>query len=413
MPVAAALALIACGTAFWHVPQMTSERLYLSLQEANQARLEAADFRLALWDGLLEISDLRLADPNCLTHDRIRVEHLRADLDPAALLRGRLAIRRLDVAGVRTHVQRAEPAAPIHGACGTPCLEYAPKLSEPYASEDGEPVQLERCLAHWPEIEQTIVRLGGLLEQLQSLDRFENRQVAPLSLAAIAQTDLTTLRHSRSSLGRRALRLSVASLRAESLDPAWMLGARATIHADQLSSHAAGRAEPVRFEIIAPSRATHLSGQYVPHQGHARWLVSLQTREIPVGNLLALASADQPMRLDGGQVSLTGTGWADASGFEMPLAIEAHDLSCQAQQRHDLAGIKAEHWAVGLTQLNQFAFDADCRGTWQRPRLHLDRQDIARRFRQDLTAAAQHELLAAMDTEPTQGAEFPISELAH
>lgn len=407
IPAAAALVLVASGTVFWHLPRMMSGELYLAMQAANQARLEAAEFRLALWDGLLDIRDLRLADPNCLTHDRVRVEQLRAVLDPEALLRGRLALMRLDVSGVRTHVERATPAEPTCDAADSSLPATVSKPLQQPAVVQEDSARPEAYLSNWPAIEQAIVRLGELLEPLQTLNRFEVSRGAPLSLASIAETDLATLRRIRSPLGRREPRISVATLRADAFDSAWRLGPRATFHAARLSSRPALGRESPRFEIVMPDRNARVSGEYASHQGRSRWRVALEARKIPAAELLASPSADQPLRIVRGQISLDGTGWADVSGFEMPLIIEAHALACQATNHAKLADIDAEHWAAGLERLNRFAFEANCQGAWRKPRLRLDGQQIARRFREDLANAAQHDLLAAMGVRPEPATGSP------
>ncbi|MBL9123801.1 MAG: hypothetical protein JNG90_09230, partial [Planctomycetaceae bacterium] len=182
LPAAAAVAATVAAIAFWQVPRLTSGRLYLAMQAANQARLEAGTFELALWNGRLEIHDLRLADPNCLTHDRLRVAQLRADIDPAALLRGCLAVKRLDVTGVRTQVERACAAAPLATACP---LEYAcdasTEMLAPLAMPQESP-GVEACLTHWSEVQAGLSRLGAALAQIQRLQEEHPQPALPLSL---------------------------------------------------------------------------------------------------------------------------------------------------------------------------------------------------------------------------------------
>lgn len=75
----------------WCVGGVLAERDLLGrLAEANGADVVADSVRLSLWTGQLEVNELRAADPRDLTRDRLRVARLRAQLEPASLLRGRL-----------------------------------------------------------------------------------------------------------------------------------------------------------------------------------------------------------------------------------------------------------------------------------------------------------------------------------
>lgn len=393
---ATALVLVTVAAVIWQAPQIARGRLYLAVQRANQARLEAGRFDLALWDGSLEIQDLRLADPNCLTHDRLRIGFLSAKLDPAALLAGRLAVRHVDVSGVRTHVERGQAASPVDGA---PACEAIPDVLANAAilpAPQAAGVAVHEHLAAWPELRQAIGVFGQLLSHIEQMRQECQPPTPSLSLAAIAATDLATLRAARSPLGRPAPAISIETLRIDDLNPDWQLGDRASLTASRLAS-GADAWKGMRIEIDAPERRVHLAAESATHRGRRGWNVHLEAQQVPLAELAAYTRTRQPLAIDAGELTITGAGWADEQGFELPLSITAQEIACRSIARRDVLGIRSDLWAEGLGRLHVFTAEAVCRGSWIEPRLEVDGVDLAERFRHQLRAAGEHEMLAALD----------------
>src|SRR5262249_17943156 len=113
-------------------------------------------------------------------------------------------------------------------------LGDSPSLSLTKAT--GEEVVVNGQLSAWPAIEEAAHRLGQLVCQLARLESIERTGYAPLSLSAIAGTDLATLRRARSPLGRPRPRVSLVALRVEELNSSWRLGHGASIRGANLSS---------------------------------------------------------------------------------------------------------------------------------------------------------------------------------
>lgn len=413
LPAAAALVAVTTAVVFWQVPRLTSGRLYLAIQSANQARLEAASFHLALWDGRLEIRDLRLADPTSLTHDRLRVAHLRADVDPTALLRGHLAVKHLDVTGVRTNVERHCAAAPLVATCAMQCVPAEPAVEFAAVEHSATGEGVETCLTNWQDVRSALAQLGGMLGHIQSLQEEFAPRTLPLSLLAIGQTDIVTLRAARSPLGRPAPTIAIASVRVEDLDPNWHLGNDATLHAEHLTSEPVAGSGAARLAIDAPNCGTRVLAEYATHLGNPRWTTRVDIKNLAVARQFTNSANYQTLAIDGGQLSLTGEGWADANGFEIPLKVDAHDLACHAVGERRLAGISAGLWAAGLARLGAFKAEAICHGTWHEPCLEIDAAQVAEEFRHQLLMAGQHELLATVDAQiqPRDG-QGPMPGLA-
>ncbi|MBL9122600.1 MAG: hypothetical protein JNG90_03140, partial [Planctomycetaceae bacterium] len=211
----------------------------------------------------------------------------------------------------------------------------------------------------------------------------------------------------RSGLGRPLPTIAVASMRVEDLDPSWQLGNGATLQAENLSNEAGTGPAAARLAIDAPNCGMRLLAEYAPHLGRPRWTMRIDARNLSVARQLSNTTRQQALALDGGQVSLTGLGWADGDGFEMPLLIHGRDLACHAMGQHKLAGIRGDHWATGLARLGDFKIQAVCRGSWAAPRFEVDPSLAAEQFRQQLHLGGQQELLAQIDLQanPTTGRE--------
>ncbi len=92
--------------AWCFAPAVATNSMLTALSMANHSEVNAGQARLSLSDGLLEIEELQVSDPDHPERDRLRIGFLTAQLRPGPLLRGRLHVDRLMVEGVQCDLAR-------------------------------------------------------------------------------------------------------------------------------------------------------------------------------------------------------------------------------------------------------------------------------------------------------------------
>ncbi len=112
--VAMALVLAPAGFAAWmYGPSFAENSFLYTLTAANRAEVNADDMQLSLSDGLLNIYNLQISDPDNLDQDRFRIKQVTAVVRPGPLLRGQVLIDKILLEGITSDEPRAERAKPF------------------------------------------------------------------------------------------------------------------------------------------------------------------------------------------------------------------------------------------------------------------------------------------------------------
>ena len=122
----------------WIARTWARDELASRLEVANGATADVGGVELDLREGRLGITGVALADPEELAKDIFRAEELSADFDQVDILRRRVHVAKLVVAGAKSGAPRAEPGRRV---------ERAEPSEPPAPAPDSNEWDLEQVLA--------------------------------------------------------------------------------------------------------------------------------------------------------------------------------------------------------------------------------------------------------------------------
>ena len=395
VPAALGVAAAAVAAPWWFGPRWASDALLRQLTEYNSAEVSAADVRLSLWTGHFVLRDFRVADPDHLERDRLRIGRVAGQLSPGELIRGRLRVDKVSLEHVRADVARGQLAQAAEGPLVIDEMppEMAP-IDEP-APRGERQIEIDSYLHDWPVVRHDLAWLEWLATGVERLADTES-DGAPDGGGRPA---------ARSELGRRRPRVMIRRLSASDLAAGWGLGRKSLIELSDLTSDPRASKEPTQLRLVAPRLAAELSVQFDLQSGRRRHSIKCSAYDV---NFAALMGASQPGRVAlaaKGAGNLTGEGWLDRRRLELPLQIEMqpHELPIDGPGR--FAGVEHELWRKSLSRLDRLQIDALLGGPWATPTLTVDADRLVEQLKHQLRASGAQDLVLAIDKQLAQPAE--------
>ena len=358
----------------------------------------AGYIRVDPWSGHLELDGLQIPDPANLERDRLRIAHVRARLLGGPLLRDRLEIEHLRLAGIERDVARRKAATAV--TTRIPQIRFSPApLALP--ANPSQELELHDYVRGWDQFASRISMLGQLLNTLERVGSLEPDRPDPASSATLfgpaaraARSNLGT--HPRPRADDRADR--GRRLRRELGDgPQAARRAFAAIHESktgQKSSFAQDRAAGV-----VGRSAQHAHDFTEPGRCHRPFRSKPQVVDLPLESLVEQSSGGSRVAVEDGRISISGEGWMDDSRFDLALQIQITALQARMQGADPAAGITPAAWNRGLEKLGGLRVELTCGGQWTSPRLHVQGRDLVNQFKHQLRSAGDHNLLASIEEQ--------------
>lgn len=386
-------------------PGLATDSLLTALSTANQSEVNAGQMRLSFGDGLLEIDDLQVSDPDHPDRDRLRIGYVAAQLRPGPLLRGRLHIERLMLENIEPDVARQNRARP----CGVrlPKLDAtAIKDLVPDVKFDGpESINLEEYLSNWETIRERLRRLEEMLTRINELSgrvptsedepEYDPTQDVPASYLA--------MREARHGFGRATPKLWIEVAALKGLASQFGLGSDGSVELANLSSQPALTGQPTVVAIKAPGHGAEIVATLNLHQPEASHELKFHASGIDLAGLIEPYSPRAPLSVRGGKISLVGRGWLTPQEFELAINAELADLRVQVSAQRPVAGLPPQLWNDGLAQLRGLQTEATLAGRWSKPQLRIDSDRLVQQFKQQLLAAGETLLAKAIDEQIARG----------
>jgi uncharacterized protein (TIGR03546 family) len=395
--------LLPAATLGWcFAPGLAEQGIVEAISLANQSEVNTGDIHLSLADGLLEIQDLQISDPNHPDRDRLRIGFVAAQLRPGPLLRGRMHVDRLLLEDVKADVARQSRARPY--GLTLPNFD-AIAGHEPHASDAGDSIDLDDYLGDWETLRSRTARLQELLRKIETLAEVNSRIAgdAPEIVADDVPREYRALRQMRCGFGHREPSVWIERIGAKGLAPELGLGTQGTIEILNLSNAPVLTGKPTQLAIKAPQLQTEIVATMNLHQRQSRHELRFASQGHRLADLMHPKVAHSTVAIEGGTINLTGNGWADAKEFELVMQLELRDFQLQVVSDKALAGLKPETWNKGLEQLQQMRADAVAYGRWSSPKLRIDRDQLVAQYKHQLRAAGEHLLVAAIDEQIARG----------
>lgn len=381
----------AMAAPWWLGPELVERELLRQLAAANGAAVEARDIRFSLWNGELEIDDLHFADPLRLDRDWLRIGMARTQVDPGALMRGRVVADKLALANLRVDVARRQAADSRPSASGGAKLSYA-RPSQTGFPASAQELELDGCVRSWPEFRERLSWLGRLISGLENLSAcdssYEPSSEWPCGV--------------RSALGRSQPRVNIRLVRAEDLAHAWGLGQKAVLQIANVTSDPASADAATRLEIVAPELTAEISAELHLREAERRHTLHVTGYECQLAELVEPAGADQTVTISSGKFDLQGDGWVTRDRLELLLQIDSKPLDVRVASHERLAGVDGEIWDQGLRSLGGFRLEAKLAGPWSAPVLSVNTRRLVEQFKHQLRAAGEHRLVHAIEDQLVQ-----------
>jgi uncharacterized protein (TIGR03546 family) len=395
--------LLPAATLSWCCgPRLAEQGIVEALSLANQSEVNTGAMRLSLADGVLEITDLQVSDPNHPDRDRLRVGFVAAQVRPGPLLRGRIHVDRLLLEDVKADVARQSRARPY--GLSLPSFE-AITGHEPHVGDAGDLLDLDEYLGDWETLRTRTARLQELLRKIETLAEVNSRIAgnAPEEIAADVPLEYRQMRSLRCSFGHEEPSVWIELIGAKGLAPELGLGSQGTVEVVNLSNAPRLTGKPTQVAIKAPQVATEIVATLNLHEGQNRHELRWLSQGLQLADLVHPKATRSTMAIEGGTISLYGNGWADSKEFELAMQLELRDFRLQVVSDKMLAGLKPETWNKGLEQLQQMRADAVAFGRWNSPKLRIDRDQLVAQYKHQLRAAGEHLLVAAIDEQIARG----------
>ncbi|MGD9644512.1 MAG: hypothetical protein AB7U73_02300 [Pirellulales bacterium] len=375
-------------------PRIAATRLLEVLTWGNGAEVTAEHVRVTPWTGNVEIDGLSVADPLSPDRDRLRVGHLRGQLDVAALIRGRLEVESLSLAGISTSVAR-EHAAGIVRTSGPDDQSLADAETAAFVDAATAPPSAElalgQCVDCWGLAEDNVARLEELVHRMAvvaAIDTDERYQT--LSLAE--------QRAARSPLGKKQPRVHVRELLAEGLPLDWQLGSDVQLRITDLASGGVSAARPARVVVRVPHHALDLRVTLAAHDAQAEGhLLEFHLFDVPATSLLAPPSGHQRLVCESGMVTLGGRGQFTRRSLALAGTLRADRLKAHVIGGEPLGGLDPEVWNQALRSIGRLQTTFAVRGSLSRPELVLDPLQVAQHVEAELRSVGQHRLAAHVE----------------
>ena len=364
------------------------EQILAQISRANGAPVTARRIEVSPWTNKLELEELEIGDAANLGRDRLRVRHVTAKINPVRLRRGQLEITSMQWKHVEYDVAREQAAKALPPSL--PDAKVSPLLVPDELSL--RQIELHEHIKHWDQLRERLVILERLLGDVEKLS-----QAIP---AAPAKA------HARSELRHPHPLVRVDKLSMEELAASWGLGNKALVEIDNLVSQPAAQQQPTTLTIVAPDWAADCRIELsVPGSEHGHHVV-FDVYNLPLASLIETAHGSR-MAADNGLLHIHGDGFSQLEQLDVPLEIEAQQLSITINGNAPVCGISPDIWNLGLRQLGGLRAKAALCGRWSAPRVDADPADLAAQFMHQLRSAGEHELVAAVEEQLQEQADAP------
>lgn len=385
VPLGLIVAAATLAAPWWFGPQLIRDELLRQLTDYNTAEVSAADVRLSLWTGQFTVRDLRVADPENLDRDRLRISRLIGQLSPGELIRGRLHIEKVSLEHLCADVARREQA---QVSDEQPSDVEADSLDQP-ASPDQRRTDIAAYLHDWPVVRRDLAWFHWLASAVERLADSEG-DVRRLN------SDQPT---ARSDLGKRRPRVWIEQLSASDLASRWRLGRKALVELNDLSSNPRASRNPTRLRLVAPRLAGELNVEFHLEGSPHRHAIKCSAYDLDLAALFDATQAGRAANAKQGTTNLTGEGWIDHRRLDLPLQIEARTYDLPIDGPGRFAGIDNPLWRQSLSRLDRLRIEAVLGGAWAAPTLTIDSDRLLAQLKDQLRAAGAHDLVRAIDEQ--------------
>jgi hypothetical protein len=417
------------------LPHLACEAVVAELTRENQAEVSVGHWEYRLWSGRLRCDDVRFADPARPDFDRLRIDRLTAQLDAADVLRGRLHVQHLRLAGLATDRRRLDRAVSI--AADRTMLEHNSaehKLAKPaesgaelpvndkaaddQAADDTLVIDVTDAYADWGELETQVQRYGTLCDLLVRCAGYDATSSSGKTCGILSEyVALARVANEpqRCELNRDVTHTSAEQIEIIGLPASWQLGDDAVVRVQRSESDLGGELHVVRLRLTAPECASlELTTELNLNDLAAVRPLWLSLRGVSAARVAAWNIGGVQLAASQGAVDVVAEGWVDREGLNVSLDIVAEQLALsattlsatteRAKRRPALAtAIDVDVLATAVAKTRRLTLNARLDGSWQRPRLVVTPSRLLAELDYELLRAASEQQLTQREvaTRPT------------
>lgn len=354
--------LLVLVQSFFAGPIMTMA-LQRGLERVNGATVDLADARIDLAGGRMTLSGLAMADPNALEQDLFRAETIEADVSTANLLRKRLMLDRVVIAGATHGAQRTTPGRLV-GAKPAPVEEVETRQGE--KSLDEYLKDARRWHQRLAQVRRWLEKLSGPEEPVSPVEK----EKAGETLADRLRRQADTLGYARVAadhLIEGAPTFTVRELLADGVRSSALAGETLEVRGANLSTHPGLLREAPSVTLVSSGDTLGLALELgAASGGGGANTVSFHRRGLAVDSIARdlRVSGDRP--ISGGTMDVSLQGSVTTTGgtyLDMPLRVTLRDTAMT------IGGNTAP--------IDELTIPLGLRGPIDNPRIRIDDKQLA------------------------------------
>lgn len=376
---------------------VVAKGLKAALQARTGAQVDIGEVRVSPATGKVAIENLRVADPDKLTHDLVQLDRLVADVSTSALLRNAVVIDLLAGSKLERDVRRETPAKPIEKE---KAVEDKEREDEP-EQEDKPGTSLDEYLAEyekWKEraseahevIEKVREKAEAAREKRQRKRRDKDQDQAAKKRAVAKAERLGYLKAAADLVRERPAwvvrEAVIEKVHVASGFPLHVLQARS------LSSHPELLGAPTVLTLTpVGARAATVQAELRLHEREAPHSLAVRLEDLPVEGVTE-PSEDFPVRVSGGRADLDARGDFSLDTLDIPFSLIIRDLRATVEEGETLAGLDGEIADKVLKSLRTIDIEGKLVGSLRSPRVQIDTDRLMERFKKEALDRGRQEV---------------------
>lgn len=374
VPLLVAVAVIGAVAIHQLLPTLAAKTILRQLADMTGQSINAEAMRFDVISGDFRLEGVTVCSNQKPAEPPLRVEAVRATIQPVPLLRRRLVI---DHAAIRRLSGRIATLGPTNGAS-------PPRQSETDLPWVVPPHDIHVAMnEHLVDPNRLVSRLEAADQLVRGLEAFAAIKV-PTPIVH-RRSDMYQL---RSSLGRSCPAMQIAQLDIEPEDAGCAVGKNAFCTIENLATIGASSRNVTTVRIVAPDAHLEVTARCELHTDDPEYAAELRVAHV----YLPTAIERNAFSIDRGTATLTGSVRFVPGAAIMSCDVDLDDLSVRTTGPIHLAGIDPTRWQLAAAKLHRLRSKANIVRTNNDVRLQIDSSRLVGDVRADLALAGHRHL---------------------
>lgn len=384
--VVVAMLVLAAGGAGVYLTQGDQLRGYAErhLTDLNGATVSFGGFDLRPLAGHFRAQDAQAADPQRLSHNRLQLATLTADIDNYALSCGDLVLQNVEIDQLAFDQPR-QAAAALAPAAASPDQE-----TEKPATFDS--LKFELAADSFSKLEEFVADAKQLRSRLREASEWlpEPDPPAPKSQAPQHYLEYLTAR----AVSKPAPRIVIERVALGDVSVPYEMVGRADVTLLNLSDAPAAAGRPVEMRLQSKDGNTSID-MTLDYGAGGGATIAGWFKEVDLGRLQRGLSGNNPAVFEGGVATVEIEGTATRDTIDLSLVVDARELRLRGNGT--MFGLDRKATDEALKALDQIKTRLRLVGPIGEPRLVFDVEHLLEAFKEALINAGKREMISRLN----------------